>query len=71
VTDRKKWRDIVRQAKAHSGRFLKDGREIQRESPRTGSVISLTARIQHCCVLCYFGLEEIKKESNVGHFENG
>jgi hypothetical protein len=32
--------------------------------------MSWTARIQYWCVLCYFGLEELKKESRVGHFDN-
>jgi hypothetical protein len=32
--------------------------------------MSWTARIQHHFVLCCVGLEELKKESSVGHFDN-
>ena len=28
-------------------------------------------KIQHLRVLCYFGLEKLKEESYVGHFDNG
>jgi hypothetical protein len=29
-----------------------------------------TARTQHWCVLCYFGLEELKKEGKFEHLDN-
>jgi hypothetical protein len=28
-------------------------------------------KIRHLCVLCYFGLEKLKEESFVVHFDNG
>jgi hypothetical protein len=37
---------------------------------RPDSIISLTARIQHWCVLRYFGLDKIKKNKLVRHFDN-
>ena len=46
------------------------GRALERQSVRTDSVMSWTARIQHHFVLCCVGLEELKKESSVGHFDN-
>ena len=36
---------------------------------RANSVTSWTERIQHWCVLCYLGLEKLKKESNFGNLD--
>jgi len=46
------------------------GRALERRFTHTDSVISISARIQYWCVLCYFGLEKLKEESSFGHFDN-
>ena len=38
------------------------GRTLERKFPHTEPVASRTARIQHWYVLCYFGLEKLKKK---------
>ena len=43
-------------------------RSRERQSRCTDSVTSWAASLKHWCELCNCGLEILKKENNVGHF---